>query len=282
MNCDNCGHSEKGVFCGHCGSKMPPPPPRATNAITWPFFQPEWYLSLWMPLAWIIPFGQFLSLGWSVDAIGRRGRKQFQLLPQPGDIIRIFKYGFVIIFFALFYFALPLTIMSWVLGLTWLQTTWTFLIAIWDLFWHKQSQSLISLIITYIIKIVSDSAAPILYMAVAVPMFLTARIRYALTGQLRSFVKLYANLAFCIRHVGNILLYFFLSSVLRIVIILLSSVFLAVPFLGQVLPVALVAMGISIRAYWAGDLAQKMSASESRVRAIQNDLSATTSSKVTR
>lgn len=279
MNCPNCGHSEDGVFCGHCGAKMPAPPPKATNAITWPFSQPEWYLSLWMPLAWLVPFGQFLSLGWSVEAIGRRGRNQSQLLPQPGDVVCIFKYGFAVIFFGLIYFALPLAIMTWVFELTWLQTTWELIVSLWDLFWHKESQSLISLIVTYTIKIVSDSAAPILYLAVAIPMFLTARIRYGLTGRALSFLKLYANLVFCIRYVGDILLYFFLSAVLRIVALMLASLLLAVPLLGQALPFVLGAASIWIRAYWAGDLAQKMIASESRTHAVKLNRSA--SSKVT-
>jgi hypothetical protein len=59
------------------------------------------------------------------------------------------------------------------------------------------------------------------------------------------------------------LLYFFFSWLFRIAVIFLLTLLLAIPVVGLFAPVVIGAVGIWVRAWWAGGLAQQMFTTES-------------------
>jgi Protein of unknown function (DUF4013) len=255
--CQRCGNAGSGKFCGHCGAEISLL--GAGGPVTWPFFQASWPLSLWMPLTWAVPFsGNFLARGWSVDAIRRRALNRAELLPQPEEITSLFGKGFILFWFWVLYIFLPLLVMGWLMSWSWLLPIWEFVVVLWGILWHKPHENLAEFLVRNVIVFLADAAAPILYTAIATPMFFVGRLRYALTGEGSSFLQLIANGAFCFRYAGEILLYFFLSTALRILFVSVAVLFLTVPALGQLLPFLLGGAGIWIRSYWAARVAAKM------------------------
>jgi len=258
MRCPGCGNIETGRFCGVCGVAM-------TSAVQggafrWPFFQPSWGKSLWMPLLWAVPLGNFLSAGWSLEAVRRRSAGARQLLPQPEDIAAMFARGFAVYFFWFFYFAIPLLVIGWICGWAWLEPIWQLIVQLYDIATHKPHEPFISFLVGRCLVFLTDASAPLVYVAVAGPLFLAAQLRYAETGRASSFLRLIANTWFCMRHIGDMLRYFFFASLLRIALAFLAVLLLAVPVIGQLLPFVLVTLGIWTRAYWAGEIGAKLHA----------------------
>src|SRR5882672_3499003 len=84
------------------------------NVLTWPFHQEHWLGSLWIPLLWwifippvVLPIGAVPAIGWSLDAIARRGRQDARLLPESRDLWRMIKHGLIFLAVWLIYFAIP-------------------------------------------------------------------------------------------------------------------------------------------------------------------------------
>jgi hypothetical protein len=228
----------------------------AGNALTWPFYQHAWFRSLWMPLAWSIPFvGNSLALGWSVEAIRRRAHKDPQPLPQTEDLPSILAKGVVVLCFWMLFFAIPLLIMAWLMGWSWLAPIWQFAVLLWKALLHQPHENIASFLLRTTFIFLSDAAAPILYVSLLGPIFLVARVRYAVAGRASGFFCFVANTAFCLRHIGDVLLYFLLAYLLRIGVAIAAIFLLPIPILGQLLPFAFVGLGIWARAFWAGKLA---------------------------
>ncbi len=95
---------------------------------------------------------------------------------------------------------------------------------------------------------------PTIYLILATPLFLVARLRYALTGKMRSFFNVFGNLMDCFRHIGRILLYVFLAAVTRLAVAAVGGL-LAITGIGLMVPLLLGAANVWILAYFAGDLA---------------------------
>jgi Protein of unknown function (DUF4013) len=256
MHCVSCGKAGSGKFCGACGGAMSSL--TSGGAFTWPFCQPSWLASLWMTFMWVIPFGNFLSLGWSLDAVRRRAIASPELLPQPDDAPSLFAKGFVVLFFWTAYFVVPLALMAWLMSWSWLVPIWDLVVVLWKAIVHQPHEPVASFLMRNAVVFLSDASAPIIYVALCGPVFLAARIRYAITGRASSFLRFIANAGFCVRHIGDILRYFFLANLLRFCFGLAAVLLIAVPLVGQLLPIALVAAGIWERAFWAGEVGQKL------------------------
>ncbi|MGA2260621.1 MAG: hypothetical protein ABSH28_04195 [Acidobacteriota bacterium] len=62
------------------------------NALTWPFYQTHWFFSLcillvgWFP----VPIPMTFTMGWLLDATGRRGRRESTRLPQVRNLGRMY------------------------------------------------------------------------------------------------------------------------------------------------------------------------------------------------
>ena len=136
--CESCGSpSEPGaLFCAHCGTPLKAAatehlpasstvandaapaiaavgatPANDGNAFTWPFAQKNWFLSLWILLIGWIPL-MTVSIGWMIEAIGRRGRGEADLLPHARNVLRMLSHG--ILYWVMF--ALYLAVPIWLLG----------------------------------------------------------------------------------------------------------------------------------------------------------------------
>ena len=208
-------------------------------------------------MLWIVPFGIFPTLGWSLEVVRRRALKKVNLLP-PLKLVQMCRRGFVICVFWQIYFTIPIFIIAFFFERTWLQLTWQLILNIWHIFTHQSQQSLATVFITYLLKLLSDAFAAVAYAAVASPMFLIARLRYAVTDRAGSFFRLIGNAAFFLFHPGEVLFYFFKSSCLRIVMLFLAGLLVSIPLLGQIATIILAAVGIWMRGYWAGAIATDM------------------------
>src|SRR5579862_2984824 len=87
------------------------------NAFTWPFRQENWPRRLWiLLLGWIPVLGWLpaltISVGWMLDATGRRGRGETDRLPHPRNILQMFAHGIVYWLMLVLYVAVPL----WLFG----------------------------------------------------------------------------------------------------------------------------------------------------------------------
>jgi hypothetical protein len=264
MICEKCGHNDIGKFCGYCGFKFQTPTKDPGNFLTWPLQQKGWPGNLWILLLWPAPFfGQIISSGWSVNAIGRRGRHDECAVPSPSDFVAIFRQGMITLLMFVVYFVIPIFIIGLITDSSWLSLTWNLIVTLWNLYRHETTQSLPSVLIGYAIQIFQHAVTPIVYILIATPMFLAARVRYGLTDSALSFFNLYRNAIFCFTHIGEMLLYFFFSWLFRIAVIFLLTLLLAIPVVGLFAPLVIGAVGIWVRAWWAGGLAQQMFTTES-------------------
>lgn len=259
MNCARCGQPVLGSRCAHCSSE---PIGRSANTgtlVTWPFHQPAWAASLWMPLlgSSLWPFGLLINLGWSIEAIGQLARDASSTLPRVQHLARILKHGIVVVIAASVYFIIPLFILSQIIEFSWIEEIREIIVAIWNGLTHSDKASIVSAIWKLFFKLLANSTAPIIYLLVASPLFLVARLRYALTGQVRSFFNLTGNLAVCFRSMGEILLYLFLATITRGAITLILAA-VAGTIIGIVVPIALAAANTWILAYLAANVARQM------------------------
>lgn len=238
-------------------------PPHSTldqgNALTWPLKQRHWFKSAWMPLSWWMfpPFGYLLSLGWSVDAVGRLARKESQLLPRPTDLGLILTRGFVVMVMMFLYFWIPLLVLAKLLEWNWLIEVWAIALWLWQAFTGKPHDNLFLFLVRQAFRILSNAMIPAIYVAMAAPLFLAARIRYAITGKFGSFFNLFGNISLVFRHLDGILSYLFLALLTRaglaLILMLFASTVVATP-----VSLLLGGVGVWMLAYIAGNLAGRV------------------------
>jgi hypothetical protein len=229
------------------------------NPVTWPFEQRDWFASLWMPLIWwfLPPFGGFISLGWSTDAVRRRGRRSAQPLPQPSELSRVLKDGLIVFVMAFIYFAIPLFVISQAVQLHWLGQLVDIGLWIRDAAFNNPHEDARLFLARQAGKLLTNAETPGLYIAVAAPLFLTARIRYALTGRILSFFDLVANVTLCVRHIEGVLLYLFLSLITQVALGFVGLLFAATG-IGLLISLFLGGAAVWILAYLAGNLAAEI------------------------
>lgn len=260
MRCVQCGRIAGGSGCIFCGEQGLEARTREQgNVVTWPFYQPGWLGGIWMPLSGSIlfPFGMLITLGWSVVAISRRGWGIVPSLPRTRELASILKHGFVVAMMAFLYFVIPVAILSKLTEYSWALEIWDTAIEILKVIFHQSKTPLMVTFSKFLLKIATDALAPLIYTAIAAPLFLVARVRYAMTGQVRSFFNLPRNIMTCFRQVGEILLYIFLAVVTRAAIGFLLAL-VAPTVIGVIIPIALNAANVWILAYLAGNLAREI------------------------
>ena len=246
--CVRCGsHPRTGrSFCGYCGFGVRPqamaclgcgralPEPRVAqipgpvasprlqspthalgaNPLTWPFGQPEWQQSLWMPFCWwfnpVLPLGLMLRKGWAIEA-ARRMREGRSPLPEPSEMGKLLVNGTIIMLAEFFYFVLPLGLLALASNGRFVVDLWELVVLLWKFFWQKQHEPLWSYLARGLFALMADSAAPAAILAVATPMWAAAKVRFVVTGSASSFVNLFASVGLIFRHFGGLLRYLFFS-----------------------------------------------------------------------
>lgn len=256
MNCVDCGKSGSGKFCGACGGVMSTL--MSGGALTWPFYQDSWVKSLWMPFLWALPLGNFLSTGWALDSVRRRALRSPQLLPQPENAGSILARGFVVFIFWFIYFVIPLSLISWWMSWAWIAPIWELIVEIYQIALHRPHEPISSFLMRNAFVFLSHSGALMFYAVLSAPLFLVARIRYAVTGRATSFFRLFANTGFGLRCFWEILGYFVLAYLLQFAFTLAAVLLFSLPLIGQLLPFALGAAGIWARVFWAGKIGEKL------------------------
>lgn len=211
-----------------------------------------------MPVAWAIPFGNFLALGWSLDAIRRRALDDSDLLPRPEGMVSLMARGFVVFVLWILMFVIPLAVIGWLMSWSWLLPIWNTVVLLWKVFWHQPHENIASYLLRNALVFLSDAAVPAVYVAIVAPLFFVGRLRYAITGKGISFFRFFANIGFCLHFIGDVLRYFFFSTLLRFAFAVLAILLLAIPGFGQLLPFVLGGVAMWMRAFWAGSLACKM------------------------
>jgi len=261
MHCIQCGEPICGVRCARCYPESTNQMSSANkgNAVTWPFHQPAWTMSLWMPLlgSFLWPFGMLITLGWSIEATGKLALQSPSPLPGVRSLARILKHGIVVVAAIFLYFIIPLFVISQVVEFSWLAEIWELVIAIWSGLTHTSHSSIVSSVLKLLLKLLANSTAPLVYIIFATPLFLAARLRYALTGQIRSFFNLTGNIAVCFRLIGEILLYLFLGAVTRAAIAFVLAL-AAGTVIGLLIPLALAGANTWILAFLAANVAKQM------------------------
>lgn len=300
--CESCGHVvEPGaLFCGHCGKPVQtavtaplphlsgaaahqgatatlasvPSPASDGNAFTWPFQQANWRGRLWiLLLGWIPVFGLLsamtVSIGWMMDAIGRRGRDQVDKLPQPRSLLVMFVHGIVYWVMLSFYVTVPI----WLLGTLFAAET-----AIITQEFHRwvmnsgqnaiitginivalglgasepitliPQQDLLSLIRHWALVYTAGFFLPVFWVVFAVPVFMAATIRFAVSGRFGSYFRPIANTGFVLRHFFGFL---WLFAVMVALIVMAGLL----PLVGIYL---LFTVGLWIIAYYGGRLGAKL------------------------
>jgi hypothetical protein len=233
-------------------------PPRG-NAITWPFLEPRWHASVWMPFLWwaFPPFGLYIGLGWSLEAIRRQAIGDPQRLPRAQDLSPMMRHGFVVFLMTFLYFWIPLAVLAKIFEWNWLLQMWESMIWIWNAVLHRPQEPLLAFLTRQTLKLLANASVPALYVALAVPLFVAARIRYALSGKIRSFFNLLGGVLLILRHLGGMLLYLFLAAVTQTALVILGLLF-ATTGIGLMVSAILGGAGIWILSYLGGNLAQEV------------------------
>jgi hypothetical protein len=292
--CESCGSpSEPGaLFCAHCGTLLKAAatehlpasstvaneaapaiaavgatPANDGNAFTWPFAQKNWFLSLWILLIGWIPL-MTVSIGWMIEAIGRRGRGEADLLPHARNVLRMLAHGILYWLMFVLYLAVPI----WLLGA--ILTAETAIITEEFNHWATASiensaitaanvvlglgvldqialipqQDLLSLLEHWAAVYTAGFVAPVIWVVFALPVFVAATIRLAVTGKLASYFRPFANTGFVLSHFVGFMWLFAVT-------IAVNLLFLLIPVVGWIIWLT---MGVWIIAYYAGNLAKKL------------------------
>jgi hypothetical protein len=305
--CESCGHAVEAdaLFCAHCGAHLRPASapapshpdaalhvqsvaavvgvsahveaPHAVadgNAITWPFQQEHWPRRLWiLLLGWIPVLGWLpaltISVGWMLDATGRRGRGETDRLPRPRNIVQMFVHGIVYWLMLILYVAVPLWLFGaifaaetaiivdefhlWVVNSSENATITGINVVALSLGLAKPvalvpQQDLLSLIQHWAVAYTAGFFVPLVWVAFASPVFAAASIRFAVTGQFRSYFRPIANIEFVLRHLFGFL-WLFAVMIANLVVASL------IPLAGTYL---LFTVGLWIIAYYGGRLGAKL------------------------
>ncbi len=244
------------------------------NAFTWPFRQENWPGRLWvLLLGWIPLFGWLpaftISFGWMMEAIGRRGRGEADSLPQPRNILQMFVHGIVYWLMLFLYVAVPI----WLLGAIFAAETaiitqefhgWMVnsgenalitglnVVALGlgasDQFALIPQQDLLTLIQRWAVVYTAGFLLPVFWVVFAVPVFMAATIRFAVSGRYGSYFRPIANTAFVLRHFFGFLGLFAVMAAVIVVTGLL-------PLMGIYL---FFTAGLWITAYYAGRLGARL------------------------
>jgi len=253
---------------------LPPPKLSTRNPFTWPFQQQNWPNSLWiLLLAWVPAFGWIaavtISEGWMIEASGKLARNEADALPHARDLPRMFVHGIVFWLMLFLYIVIPI----WLLGVIF--ATETGIIAAQFRGWLNNSvenviitsinvglltlnvsqqialvpqQTLETLIERWAAVYTAGFVLPLLWVVFAVPVFMAATIRFAITGKVLSYFHPVANTAFVLRHLIGF-------TTLFVVIMVINIVCGLIPLLGSYLWLTL---GVWIVAYYGGKLGTKL------------------------
>ena len=305
--CEGCGSATQpgALFCAHCGKPLKaggtenlpgfggvaheavpvtvsaapsvagsPNTASGDNAFTWPFQQQNWPSSLWILfLSWIPVLGWLsaltISIGWMIEAIGRRGRGDADKLPQPSNLLWMFVHGILYWLMLLFYVAMPIWLFgaifaaetaiitqefhSWVMNSAENATITAINVVAAGLGSSEQialtpQQTLMALIQHWAVAYATGFFVPVFWVAFAVPVFIAATIRFAVTGRFGSYFRPIANTGFVLRHFLGFLWLFAVVIAVNVVAGLL-------PFIGIYLWFTL---GVWIVAYYGGRLGTKL------------------------
>ncbi len=304
--CESCGHAIEpdALFCAHCGAHLKPAtvplPDRGTtthqalsaavvaapalagapevvadgNAFTWPFQQENWPGRLWiLLLGWIPVLGWLpaltISVGWMLDAMGRRGRGEADSLPRPRSILQMFVHGIVYWSMLVLYVAVPL----WLFGAIFAAET-AIIVDEFHLWMVNSSenavitainvvalilgltrqiplipqQDLLTLIRHWSVAYTAGFLVPLLWVGFAFPVFMASTIRFAVSGRFRSYFRPIANTEFVLRHLFGFLWLFAVMIAILVVTALL-------PLVGTYL---FFTLGVWIVAYYGGRLGAKL------------------------
>ena len=237
--------------------------PFAGNPITWPFYQQDWFRSLWMTLLWWLPLplplGAFLSAGWTIDAVRRKSRRMAEYLPQPGDLGRFLTDGAIVVAFFWLYIVLPVLLIWWSASFgLWTIGLQTFL-WLWHYLQGEATPSLWDMLYRQLLLSWSRPAIEFAYLSLASPVFTAAIIRFSQTGKAGSFFNLPASVALVCRHIFGFAKFLVLQAAIMFVVILVAAI-AALSGIGAILLIPLVAAATWTSTYFLGELAQKCSA----------------------
>jgi hypothetical protein len=240
------------------------------NAITWPFVQKNWFSSLWILLiGWFpLPLPMILSFGWLLDAAGRRARRDPELLPKARNLPGMYGHGIVFWFMLAIYFVIPLMIFGvifsaevtliteainhWIAD--WLTNFFiqviNFVIGIVSLepMALRPQQSFADLILHLITDYFSVVLALFIYLVIANALFLAGTMRFATTGKISSYFRIFKNLGLIMAHLPRFIWLLVLLLLLNLVLVLMLGA-------GPVGFFLAVTSGVWIAAYLIGHLA---------------------------
>jgi hypothetical protein len=169
----------------------------------------------------------------------------------------VLKDGFVVFLMALIYFALPLFFISQAVQLHWLGQLVDLGLWIRNAAFNDPHEDIRVFLARQAGGFLTNAQTPGLYLAIAAPLFLTGRIRYALTGRVLSFFNLTGNLTLCAQHLGGVLLYLFLSALTQVALGFVGLLFAATG-IGVLVSLVLGGAGVWILACLAGNLAAEI------------------------
>ncbi len=238
------------------------------NALTWPFRQDQRPASLWIAgLAAFLP-AWVICFGWWLDAAGRRGRGDARLLPENRDLLHMLRDGLIVAFMSGIYFFIPLLIISLVFHWGWDEALWR--LATWGAQWIQYwwvtlggapvaSPDNFGRFLNHEYHLWwQHQIAPIAYLVAAIPMFVTALARFALTRKAGSFFHLLGNAALSLGHLPSVVAFVFLVLLWALAGVLALSLFawtgIGVPIL--FVPVSAAELWISARL--GGNLAARI------------------------
>jgi hypothetical protein len=239
----------------------------AGNAITWPFHQANWFSSLWMVLlGWLpLPMPMTINFGWLLDAAGRRGRGETELLPKAHNLPRIYLHGLIFWLMVVLYFVIPLALLGMIYASEVAQLSAAFdeWLATWFLNLGIQGANAVIAVATdlriglypqpSLVEFFVDAMeryaaviwAPMVYCVLAFPLFLAGSVRFAITGKARSYFQVLHNFRIVVGHLPRFLW----------VLVLLFALNLMLMSVGIIGALLWLTAAVWIAAYLAGNLA---------------------------
>ena len=198
------------------------------------------------------------------------------LLPENRDLLHMLRDGLIAAVMVIVYFVIPLLIIAVVFDWGWDRALADFvdwggqwIHYWWVTLWGEHGvrpQDFWQLFEVELDRWLLHEVAPILYLVAAIPMFVTAMARFALTRRAASFFHFLSNAALSIRYLGSMAKFLFLVLLWSLAGVVVLSAVMATAIGVVILPVAyflISAAEVWISARLAGNLAARIWESKS-------------------
>lgn len=230
------------------------------EALIYPFRNPNWPVRLWwVPLVNLVPiFGLIVMRGWRLDITRRMSQGDPDRLPKLADFGRFFGDGVVLWIMTGLYYIPQIIILS-LFAPDLMTNIWSTVLYFWSLLAGDPMMTFGQYAASIGVGLLTQAGVPILYQLVSLPIYRTAMLRYAITGNMLVFFDFITSARLCMAYFSGVMAAVFATLAANFLINVVLSGVIAATFVGApLIPLVTIPVSYWVVGYIYGSLARRM------------------------